>query len=148
MTEFNLTIGMKKRDVYHVVKQLGLGKDIKDSVKEFFKKDLDKVVSNENEISILHSIMDGTGKVKMPNLQGWYKYPGELPNSIMYRDSDKYSSTIETFSTNGKHRTVDTMYDYNGDGYADVRVLDRYKARKNSFPVHKQDRQVLSNYFE
>ncbi len=105
MANFNLSVGMNKEQVLQMAKNLS--ESTRAKVINFFNNDIDSLISNENELSILNSIFDGSGKVRMPGHFGLFPIGGTAT-----------SYTCEQKDNNGNTYN-DTLVDRDGDGYAD-----------------------------
>ena len=110
MTEFDLSVGMSKKQV------LQLAQNLKESAKtkiiNFFDNDKDNQITNVNELAILNSIFDGTGKVKMPTDNTEIGYDARTSGIVT-----KYNDGIEEWSQ---------LLDYDRDGYADEHHMQQH----------------------
>ena len=111
MANFNLSVGMNKEQVFQMAKNLGEAARTK--VINFFDNDEDGKISHVNELAILNSIFDGTGKVKMPT--------ASKQNNIGSTESDCKSKYPD-----GQIENWSLLYDEDGDGYADGHLMGHF----------------------
>lgn len=113
MSKINLLVGMTKDQVLSLAKNLG--ESAKTKVINFFNNDEDGKITHVNELAILNSVFDGTGKVKMP------KDNTQVVNMKGHTISDcsvKKSDGATSYSI---------LYDEDGDGYADGHNMGKYQ---------------------
>ncbi len=112
MTNFNLQVGMKKEQVLQSAKNLCETAQAK--VINFFNYDEDGQISHVNELAILNSIFDGTGKIKMP-----------APNTHVANMKGHTVSICEYKNSDGG-KSWSILYDETKDGYADGHNMGHY----------------------
>lgn len=130
----NLSVGMTKEQVLKLAQ--GLGETAKSKVINFFNNDEDGKISHVNELAILNSIFDGSGKVKMPNKNTQVvNISGDSISDCSIKNSDGSTS-------------YSILYDEDGDGYADGHNIGKYttlsklKGNFESVGFHAKDNNI------
>ncbi len=106
-----LQVGMSSKQVFELAKNLPQNQQ--KNIAMFFRNDKDGVVSHENELAILNSFFDGSGKVKMPQTS-------DVINPANYN-----ASHCMTKNTDGT-TSYSILYDMDNDGYADGHNMGEY----------------------
>ena len=114
----SLYVGMAKQKVLQLAK--GLSEDLRTKVVNFFNNDEDNQISHVNELAILNSIFDGTGKVKMPE-----------DNTVCANTKGQTVSACDAKNYDGS-TSYSILYDEDGDGYADGHNMGKYTVLNKS----------------
>ena len=131
------SVGMTKSEVMSKLGSTQSTEKTKQFIQNFWNTDIDGKVTNEIELAMLESWASGSKKVKMPTKGS--KLISEGPhtdNGLVISDYQSHSGTKDVFEIvkqmtrgitmmvtatwNGNGQT-DTLFDLDGDGYADVR---------------------------
>ena len=126
----NLSVGMSKEQVLKFANRLG--ETAKTKIINFFNNDEDGKISHVNELAILNSIFDGTGKVKMPE-----------NNTVVANMKGHTVSSCDSKNPDGT-TSWSILYDEDQDGYADGHNMGHYNKSQNKLTTgwYGKDRNI------